>query len=54
MSWGSSPVPKLVLSVSALTFLSLLEDLSQFYVLLVLSNPKMRDDFLNTVKTNPV
>lgn len=54
MSWGSSPVPKLVLSVSGLTSLSLFEDLSQFYMILVLSNPKMRDVFLNTVKTNPV
>lgn len=36
MSWGSS-VPKFVLSVSALTFLSLLEDLSQFYVILILT-----------------
>lgn len=43
-----------MLGVSDLILFSLFKDISQFYIILFLSNPKMKDEFLNKVKTNPV
>lgn len=41
-----------MLSVSDLTLFHLFTDVNEFYIILFLSNPKRRDDFLNKVKIN--
>lgn len=40
-----------MLSVSDFVLFSLFKDVSQFYIILFLSDPKMKDEFLNKVKS---